>query len=117
MFWTEFRFVSSAEQSQFCSAVQNCANFLELGTSFKIMVLKKEKRSTHESTIIATANIGLFGFKKVSDSEEVGKCHFALTLCIQTPEKENGKTLFSSLFSFTRPFFHFQGATINFVVM
>ena len=46
-----------------------------------------------------------------------GKCHFPLPLSIQTLKKKNRKFLFLFSFPFTQPFPHFQGATINFVVI
>ena len=57
------------------------------------------KKINQQAKLTGKQKEGLFGFKEVGGSEEVGKCHFPLPLSIQTPEKENEKTFFPFLFS------------------
>ena len=58
--------------------------------------------------------MGLFGFKEVGRSEEVS---FLTSTVHPNTEKEKLKNHFFPLFPFAQLFTHFQGATINFVII
>jgi len=61
--------------------------------------------------------LGLFGFKEVGGSKEMGKCHFSLPYLSKHRKSKMRNPFSFSFFPFTQPFPHFQDATVNFVAM